>query len=428
MIKVADVIMGGGKSSAAIQYMNDHPNELYLYIAPYNAETERIKAACPDLNFVLPHIGIERYSFTKSGHLKSLIERGKNVALTHSLLSLAPRSVCEEISAQGYTVFIDEAVDMYEPFVIKRDDLQIVLDSGWLTRKYSENGAYLYYEENPNKQYEGEKYRDLFTYVHSKRIVVGDRDDIWGDQLYWVYNDALFKGNANIYVLTYLFEGSTMSAFFKMNDIPYETIGVRKSPDGKYYFCDTPTMPSYAKYIKDKVHILDNAKMNRIGNRENAFSATWSKNAFKNSGGLTERLKSDLSNFFNNMHRDIPYEQRLWCSFAGDKNCIRDKLAGAGYKNRFLSFNCRATNDYKECRALAYCVNVYLHGGVNSYIQSKGVTIDEDLYALSSMVQWVWRSAIRAGGEIYLYVPSRRMRTLFAEWLDRIAEEAEDDI
>lgn len=42
----------------------------------------------------------------------------------------------------------------------------------------------------------------------------------------------------------------------------------------------------------------------------------------------------------------------------------------------------------------------------------------EDDYALSEMIQWVWRSAIRDGKEIWVYIPSRRMRELFQNWLN----------
>ena len=47
-----------------------------------------------------------------------------------------------------------------------------------------------------------------------------------------------------------------------------------------------------------------------------------------------------------------------------------------------------------------------------------GIEVDEDMYALSIMVQWIWRSAIREGGEVNLYIPSRRMRELLVGWID----------
>ena len=46
------------------------------------------------------------------------------------------------------------------------------------------------------------------------------------------------------------------------------------------------------------------------------------------------------------------------------------------------------------------------------------IEVDDDMYSLSTMIQWIWRSRIRDGGEINVYVPSLRMRTLFENWLD----------
>ena len=43
---------------------------------------------------------------------------------------------------------------------------------------------------------------------------------------------------------------------------------------------------------------------------------------------------------------------------------------------------------------------------------------DKDLWALSNMVQFVFRSRLRKGEPINLYVPSSRMRELFLKWLN----------
>ena len=48
--------------------------------------------------------------------------------------------------------------------------------------------------------------------------------------------------------------------------------------------------------------------------------------------------------------------------------------------------------------------------------------MDEDLYGLSEMIQWIWRSRIRNGEKINIYVPSIRMRTLLKSWLDMSLE------
>ena len=47
-----------------------------------------------------------------------------------------------------------------------------------------------------------------------------------------------------------------------------------------------------------------------------------------------------------------------------------------------------------------------------------GIAVDGDGYALSEMLQFIWRSAIRDGKEIWVYIPSIRMRSLLKEWIE----------
>ena len=49
--------------------------------------------------------------------------------------------------------------------------------------------------------------------------------------------------------------------------------------------------------------------------------------------------------------------------------------------------------------------------------------MDQSLYSLSEMVQFIWRSRIRNGEPIDLYVPSKRMRELLIAWLNDEFEE-----
>ena len=54
MIYVCDAIMGSGKFSAAIRFINAHPEKRFIYVAVYLDEAERIKNACPRTRFVEP--------------------------------------------------------------------------------------------------------------------------------------------------------------------------------------------------------------------------------------------------------------------------------------------------------------------------------------------------------------------------------------
>ena len=103
----------------------------------------------------------------------------------------------------------------------------------------------------------------------------------------------------------------------------------------------------------------------------------------------------------------------MWTTFKDYKH----KLKGKGYSNQFVSCNCRSTNEYIDCYNLAYCVNIYLHPAVTQFFRQRNIQIDEDLYALSEMIQWIWRSRIRKGENINIYIPSIRMRNLLNAWL-----------
>ena len=132
-------------------------------------------------------------------------------------------------------------------------------------------------------------------------------------------------------------------------------------------------------------------------------------------------MRKNLNNFFRNLHGDIPANERLWtCT-----ERLSSKVAAKGYsKSRFLSFNARSVNNYRNCRALAYCMNVFMPLWEKKYLEQTGLEVDEDAYALSVMLQWIWRSAIRDGGEIWIYVPSRRMRELLENWIKEVSEAA----
>lgn len=54
---------------------------------------------------------------------------------------------------------------------------------------------------------------------------------------------------------------------------------------------------------------------------------------------------------------------------------------------------------------------------VKNFFLDNGVEVEEDSYALSEMVQLIFRAAIRDGKPITVYFPSKRMRELLEDWL-----------
>ena len=105
---VIDSIMGSGKTSSAINYINSLPDDYhFIYVAPYLSEGTRIIAACWGKNVSQPFYEEGR----KLNGLHSLLEEGKNVVTTHQLFSKLGDRGIEAIKSFGYICFIDETLD-----------------------------------------------------------------------------------------------------------------------------------------------------------------------------------------------------------------------------------------------------------------------------------------------------------------------------
>lgn len=401
MIRVCDAIMGTGKSSAAITYLNEHKDEKFIYITPYLSEATRIKKGCPALRFVEPSEKLKQYHFRKFEHTAALIKEGRNITTTHQAFKRYTQETLDDIRNQGYTLIIDENVDVLEAFDFHQDDLQLAIDAGYIQEV---DGVY----SLKNEEYHGKALKELFSLLKSRELIkMTDKDN--NSLFYWALPPELLTSFKDVFILTYLFQGQSLYYFMNMYDIPYEYIGIEKTEDG-YRFGDYPGYtPEYVSNLKDMLHILQKDKLNSIGDDYHALSKSWYEK-----GDGVEQLKNHVYNFFNNLNGDIPANKKLWGVYNDGFSIIR----GKGYTKSFLTFNAKATNEYRDRVCLAYLPNTFMNVNEKKFYQMRGLRVDEDVYALSIMVQWIWRSAIRDGGEVYLYIPSRRMRNLLIDWIE----------
>lgn len=408
MIYVADAIMGTGKTSATITYFNEHPDQKYIFTTPYLDEAARIKEGCPDLNFRSPIFGIKKYGFTKNGHTAELIKDGENITTTHQAFKGYTEEMLSDIREKGYTLVIDENVDVLENFDMTYGDFETALDAGMI--RENEDGFFVQTE----KEYTGGFYSAMFKMMQSRNLICvrsGSKAALY----YWTLPKELITSFKDVYVLTYLFEGQSLHHFFQMYDMEWKRIGIHKTDDGRFRFGDYPGyVPEYVRHLRDKIHILDNDKMNDVGKHKFALSMSWYQRQTKG----VERLRLNVYNYFNNICRGVDPENKLWGTYKSGKGNVQ----GKGYTKRYLIFNQKATNAYRNCTHLAYLSNIFLDVGLKNFYTLNGVTPSDDLFALSIMVQWIWRSAIRDGNDIHLYIPSKRMRTLLTDWMDSLAE------
>lgn len=409
IVKVCDAIMGTGKSQSAIAYMNEHKDDKFIYITPYLEEAARIKKGCSSLNFIEPQV-LTQYNFRKSEHTAALIREGRNITTTHQAFKGYTPETLENIKRQGYTLIIDENVDVLETFEFHVDDLQIAVDAGYIKE---DDGIYTV----TNNEYKGTALKDMFRLLKTRELVRVDGNDS-NSLFYWAIPPELITSFKNVFILTYLFRGQSLHHFLEIYNIPYEYIGIEKTDESEtgFRFAEYPGYtPEYVCKLKDMLHIIDVGRLNEIGDDYYALSMNW----FNKMGDKdVEQLRRNVYNCFRNVWNDVPADERLWATYNKEKG----HMQGKGYTKSFLTFNAKATNVYRNKTRLVYMVNVFMNVNDKKFYQKHGIDVDEDMFALSIMVQWIWRSAIRDGGEVYLYIPSSRMRNILINWIDTVSK------
>lgn len=409
MIKVCDSMMGSGKSSAAINYMNDHPDQRFIYITPYIEETQRIAAACPALNFVEPSNTSPRFKFSKLVHTAQLLADGRNITTTHAAFQLYTDEMLESIRTGGYTLICDEAVDVMTEVRYNTADIEVLVNGGYL--KKLDDGTY---EVGEREYGDGDAFADFFTML-KYRDVVALQDKKPGrisKFFYWLMPARTLAAFKDVYILTYLFDGQELKYYLALSGLGWENIGVQII-DGKHQFVDGESLlPAYAGNLRELIHVCDKERMNKIGYDKFALSRNWFNTAEE---WQTTMLKNHLYNYFHNMMK-AKSDDILWTTL----DSARTKVRGLGYSNGYISYVQRATNKYKDRTVLAYCINVFGSPVKARYFNQSGLEFDDDKFALSVLIQWIWRSAIRDGKEIWLYLPSRRMRQILFNWIDEV--------
>ena len=401
-IFVCDAPMGAGKTEAAITQMNRDTESRYIFLSPYLTEIERIQASCPERGFVAP---VDNGA-GKLDDLHHLLRQKRNIASTHALFSRYTDGTRELIEKGGYRLILDEAFDTVERLCISKNDFDIGLNSNIFEIAPSD-GRVIWKDQN----YRGYGFQRFFKKS-------GDLFCQNGAFFYWNFPVNIFESFRSVTILTYLFDAYPQKGYFDANGMHYSLIGTERAVDGHFQFAEYREKYECLLGVRDRVHILDKPKLNRIGKEKTALSSGWYDREARKAedvSGVTQ-LRRNLCNVYRNIYQATS-STAMWTTFKK----YREPLTVRGYKKSFVPSNLRATNTHSGRTHLAYCVNPYINPFFKNYLRGIGAELNHDRYALSNMIQWVWRSAIRRGGEIWLYVPSSRMRSLFTDWLDEVS-------
>lgn len=224
-ITVIDALMGAGKTSWAIQELNNNPMENYLYITPFLAETDRIiEATSGRKHFIKP----QNKGDGKLSSINLSLSNEDDIAATHELFKHLNDESREHISRSHYTLILDEVLEVISPYDLKSGDFKLLLDGKWIS--VDDEGFIVWNDEESAYDSTFEEVRKL-ALAHSLVVVNGNI-------LLWRYSPEIFSMFDKVYILTYMFEASILKSYFDYNEIPYEKRSIRKTESGEYALCE----------------------------------------------------------------------------------------------------------------------------------------------------------------------------------------------
>lgn len=427
-VRVLDALMGQGKSTRIMQDVAMLPNnQPVIYIAPLLSECHRFAGTIVDEdgmtvssedgtpvcanNHPLVHKCFKHPTYknkkgSKLHSLSELVNNGNNIVSTHALFKSLTKEIVSGIERHGYILIIDEVLSVWEKYTMeayneKDDQITKETDTDKEVRRLIDNGFIVVCPDGL-LHWQWDKF-DANDTIYEEIALLCDNHQLCmvnGCVVFWEYPIWALKAFKQMWVATYGFEHSFMCEYLKVHGIEYEIEKFGK----------------HQSSFKHLITIIEDKKLNAVGDRAYSLSYTSICSTKTNN----DVLKNNLLNFFQNKMK-AKSEDRLWTVFSTRKRAI----SGGRYAKSWLAYNTKATNDYKDAICVAYLINLYVNPMVLSLLGQKGVLFDQDQWALSEMVQFIWRSAIREERPITVYIPSQRMRELFKQWLS-LTEEGVD--
>ena len=430
-IKILDCLCGQGKSTFVKNMIAENPQKKYLYIAPYLSECHRFAGTAYDLKDVrkkplfvqdskwdyvhveptnpyersLTHLNFRHPNTrnsegSKEASLCNLLSAGHNIVSTHALFTdLGSNAIA---SAKDYTLIIDETVNVYELDSRKKDvdyclnHELMYLDADGITLRF--NRANLGVAKGGEDTAVGSRYEDLAVQCDLGQLLF-----VNGKAVVWELSIELIKSFKEVWVCTYMFENSDMCSYFKKHELEYEYVQI----DG-------------AKRSVDVAHLIEvvtDRKLNSVGEIVE-LSSSASKRDLKDDAKsglkknfIRDSLKNNLHNLVNQKWK-AKADDRLWTAYKDQEKHI----GNSKYSKQFLAFNYKATNEFINVHHVAFMLDVYQNPLVQQVCLERGVETSNDHFAISTLIQFVFRSAVRKGEPIKLYLPSLRMRKLLERW------------
>lgn len=436
--KIISQIMGSGKSSGIVNMLNYDPaykDRKVIYIAPFLSEAKRFARSC-DREFVEPNNWTENNN-SKLAHTRRLLSENKSISTTHAAFMRYDDEILRLVREGDYILIMDETCNVMEDFSWNPADVWLLEQADVIRRRWDDiylNDDYADYIDSHGALSElcGKmRYMDLHCYT--------EEND--GKFFYYTMPPEILKSFSDVFVLTYMWECSDLCTMMNLIGMEWEYGYVERVDYGNGYMItnEKPEIPEYVLNIPSLIHIYEHEpvegkrgkqprdlnswvdKRPRIPEKRPFKLSVWFfQNKRKNHAVITE-LKNNIRTYFRKILAEHggSRDECMWSTYKDYMDELYSEK-NSWLESRFVSFNERAKNDYAGCKYLAYAVDIHPNPTKKSWYKQHRSEYQEDMVALSTMCQWIWRSAIRKGEDIYIYVPAERMRNLLKDWLRAI--------
>ena len=411
VVEVLDRLMGSGKTNAIIKWMEQNPTESYIYVSPLLSEVEeggRLCRSLTNLSFEYPQDDLQ----TKGEDMLDMLRAGCNVACTHSLYLSLTEDHLREIEYHGYIVILDEEVNLINSVKgYTRGDYQWLFDHHHIeTDNVTGQVSWVGDETLPKDN----KYYRFKSYCDNNSMYVTKRDN------YMMVSQlpiSLISCAKRVIILTYMFKGNILDCFLKIKGIQTKD------------FTDIHLDDSHKSNIKNLITLIEPPK--HLVKMK--MSKSWYEDKITSDDILQiERFIYNVASKSKAKSEDVLYTHPKERFESDSKRKLLIKPNGyykkrdgkGGFNKCWLASSTKATNLYADKWCLIHCYNRYPQTPVEAYINDYGndigVRLKSEVFALSELLQWVWRSCIRKGEPIVLAIGSARMCRIFKNWLENL--------
>lgn len=404
VVEILDSMMGSGKTSGIIGWIESHPNEKYIYVSPLLTEVEdggRLHQNLKTVAFESP----KNTDSTKAEDMLRLLKDGANISCTHSLYLGMTQEHFKYIQSNNYIVIIDEEIDVIGGFTYySRSDLDWLVDQKVIT--VCPKDGMVTWVGDRSKIDDKHKYKLFISYSDAKALYASKRSE---GMMVTQLPVKLFESAKRVIILTYMFKGNVLDSFLQLKGFEVKDF--------------TEVAVDYVS--KDLMRSLITLVEPNKGMRSLGLSSSWYKSEKANRKNLAV-----VSNYIRYVAKQSGLESKYvaWCvpkyrveRPKGSKTILVKPsgfIEDAHKIGCFLSATTRATNKYHHKQLMIHCYDRYPQVTVSAYLEDYGYPIDRQIFALSELLQWVWRGCIRDKEPMTVAIGSSRMYNLFKDWLE----------